>query len=272
MVLDLNEDILREHFANVQMSVVGERSLIEKLLPVISQRERRLEREMLPMSMFNDESLMPLCIDVVVYGALYDGFPMLDVVLTPNGLATVGNNTLAPASSARSQAARNALADLLFQSQESLIQELRKNEKWMESKWASIFRRSLFVSLQDLCSLNVDRSSDSLDLAMVMQLKAAIVEDRIAQKYISTALMTHLRRACLADILTNDEQYVVDRILDAVRISIQSKERIGEMLVDVVQFIRTRPSSFPLWHKSRVAQTFVDHSFKNDKKSGGYVF
>lgn len=272
MVLDITEDILRERFANVQKPVMGERTLMEKLLPIISQRERRLDREILPKRMFNDEGLQALCIDVVAYGALYDGFPMLDVVLTPNGLATVGNNTLSPASSARSEAARNALASLIFQAQEDLIRKLRKNKEWLESKWSSVFRRSLFVSLSDLCALNVDRTSDNFDLAMVMQLKAAIVEDRIAQRYISPELMAHLRRQCLADDLSDDEQHVVDRVLDAVRVRIQSKDRVGHMLIDVVEFIRTRPASFPLWHKSRVAITFQNHSFKNEKKSGGFFF
>lgn len=272
MVLDLNEDILRDHFANVQHSVMGERSLIEKLLTVISQRELRLEREMLPMKMFNDEDLKPLCIDVVAYGALYDGFPMLDVVLTPNGLATVGNNTLSPASSARSEAARSSLADLLFRSQESLIRRLRKKREWLRSKWSSLFRRSLFVSLTDLCALKVDRTSDSLELAMAMQLKSAIVEDRIASRYVSPELMNHLRRECLADHLTHHERHVVDKILDAVRISVQSDEQTGDILIDVVQYMRSHPEAFHIWHKSRVASTFLDHSYKNDKKSGGYFF
>lgn len=272
MVLNITEEILRERFANVQNPAMGEKSLLEKLMPVICIRERQLHSKMLPMSMFTLEELEPLCVDVVAYGALYDGLPMLDVLLTQNGLATVGNNTMSPASAARSKEARNALESLLFQSQEALLLQLRQNKEWLDSKWASIFRRSLIVSLSDLCALNPDRSSDCYDLAMVMQLKAAIEEDRLAQRYISPELMDHLRRGNLACSLSPDEEHVVRRIQEAVTMKIESKGMSGEILIDVVEYIKQRPSAFPLWHKSRVAQTFVDHRFTNTQKSSGFFF
>lgn len=272
MVLDITDDILRDHFSNVQCSVMGERTLLEKLLPVIDLRESKLEQYFLPSCMFKDKGLKKACIDVVAYGALYDGFPMLDVVLTPNGLATVGNNNLNPASATRSEAARKSLGDLLFAAEEHLIAILRKNMKWLISKWAKYFSRTLFVSLRDLCALHQDRTSESFDLAMEMQKKAAIVEERLAQRYISLPLMRHLRFACLAERLSYDEHYVVDRIQDAVRISLQTDGKSGEMLIDVVDYIRKHPRSFPLWKKSDVAQTFQDHSYKNKKESSGFFF
>lgn len=271
-MLDISEDFLRGRFANVQITVTGERTLMQKLLPVIELRERKLDRDFLPMSMFKDDGLEDLCMGVVAYGALYDGFPMLDVVLTPNGLATVGNNNLVPASSARSEAARSALAGLLFQQQEALLEALRKKEEWLNSKWSNIFGRSLIVPLSDLCALNPDRASDSFELARVMQLKAAIEEDRIAERYISQKLMEHLRSANLAFSLSPEEQHVVERIKDAVHLKIVSKGMAGEILIDVVEYIRLRPDAFPLWHASRVAKTFQDHRFKNDRSSGGFFF
>lgn len=272
MVLDISEEMLRERFANCQVAVMGERSLYQKLLPVMVIRERRLNADFLPMAMFSKDELCPICVDVVAYGSLYDALPMLDVVLTPNGLATVGNNTLSPASAARSEAARKSVADLLFQSQCALLDALRRSQDWLDSRYAAMFGRSLFVDLLELCRLNPDRSSDSYDLSMVMQVKTAVEEDRIAEKYISPELMSHLRRANLAHSGSCEEYHVISRVRDAVRLTVQSDARSGQFLIDVVNYIRERPENFPLWHSSRTALQFQDYTFKNSRNSGGFYF
>lgn len=270
MVLDITDDFLRSRLANVQKSVVGERTLIQKLLPAISLRERWLEREFLPESMFHEEGIEPLLMDAVAYAALYDAFPMLDVLLTPNGLATVGNSNLVPASEARSREARKSLATLLFMSLEALLSELRRNDAWLKSSHANVFARSLVVSLHDMCALDHDRTADSFELAKTMQLKAAIAEDKLAERYISRDLMVHLRRGNLAGSLSEDECHVVTRIRDAVSLMIEYKTISHGVILEVVNYIRERPAVFPLWHSSRVALTFIDHRFKNERRSGGF--
>lgn len=272
MFLDITEDIVRSHFANVQMAVMGEVTLIERLTPAISLWEKKLIANFLPHTMMKDPEIEPLCIEVVVYGALLDALPMLDVVLTPNGLATVSNQNLVPASAARSEAARKSLASMLFKAQDVLLAKLKSLPVWRISFYGVSFAQSLFQTLDDLCRLNRQKEECSFDLAMVMQQMASHVENKFARRYISHDLMMHLRYAELEGSLTEHEQFVVSRIKEAVFTAVSSNGFKGEMLIDVVDFIKNHPDSFPLWHNSSTAKMFTDHSFKNDPDAGGFFF
>lgn len=274
MMLNITEDMVRDHFSNIQMAVMGEQTLLERISPVILQWESWLVENILPWDLIHAENIEPLCIDVVIYGALHDALPMLDVVLTPNGLATVGNNNLVPASSARSEAAAKTLGRLLFNAQDFLLSKLKTVPSWRCSMYGVNFSQSLFNSLHDLCKLNRDREANSFDLAMVMQQMAAHRENSIARCFVSYPLMAHLRSMALAGSLSEAEAHVVSLIRNAVINIIRNNDLHCEdgQLIDVVNYIQSRPDDFQIWHESNVALLFADNSFKNDIDAGGFFF
>lgn len=274
MIFDYTEDFVREHFSNVQVSVMGEQTLLQRILPVISQWESWIVDNMVPWDLVHQEDIEPLCKDVVIYGALRDAIAMLDVVLTPNGLATVGNNNLVPASSARSEAAGKALASLLFNAQDILLAKLKTIPSWRCTMCGINFSQSLFNSLRELCELNKDKEENSFDLAMVMQQMAINKENKIARCFVSYPLMAHLRSMAFAGSLTEAEFHVVALIRNSVFNFIRNNDIHCEdmAMIDVVNFIRERPEEFPIWHSSNVAQIFADHTFQNDPNAGGVFF
>lgn len=272
MLLDISDDDVRGRFANVQLTIPGEETLIQRIAPALRLWERKLVSDIIPAEMIAVSDVAPLCIDIVIFGALHDSLPMLDVVLTPNGMATVGNQNLVPASSARSEAARKSLAGLLFKSQEALLLLLRTKPQWRDSLQGLSFAQSLFHSLDELCRLSPGSSDLSFGQAMEMRTMAAHTENRFARTYISYGLLSRLRHQALAGNLDNAAQFVVRRIKEAVSVSLRSGGAKGETLIDVVDFIRNRPDEFPEWHTSPLARVFSDQSFKNDPGSGGFFF
>lgn len=273
MIVDITEDMVREHFANVQISVTGERTLLQKLHRPLELWEKWISRNMMPEDMIPD--YQELCASVMIYGALIDAMGMLDVVLTPNGLATVGNNTLVPASEARSKAVRDSLKRLLFDVQEALIAELRHSDKWLNSHFGFTFGSSLFVSLTELCYLmQVDKPKEfSFDMAVSFhRVRAKEKERKIASRFISHALMVDLRRKNLANSLSSMERRVVENIKRVVTISLTEAHEIPFDMVDTVDLIRKNPDSFRLWHESELAELYNSPDFSNKKQSGGFFF
>lgn len=271
MYLDISDDDVRGRFANVQITVPGEQPLAQRIAPALRLWKKKIVADLIPEEMVSLPEVNPLCADIVILGALHDSLPMLDVVLTPNGMATVGNQNLVPASSARSEAARKSLAGLLFKAQESLLQQLRRMPQWRESLQGLSFAQSLFHSLEELCRLSPDDGDPSFTQAMVMRQMAAHCENRFARKYISCDLLARLRRQSIAGALDEPGQLVVRSIKEAVFASLRSGAK-SDMLIDVVDFIKLRPDEFPEWHASSLAKVFSDQSFKNDPNAGGFFF
>lgn len=271
MMINFSEEEIRSFLANVQISVEGERSMLQKLTSFLYAAERKIAADFLPMGMMPvfEDALKP----VVAYQAIYDALPSLDVVLTPNGLATVGNNTLAPASSARSLALRQSMATLLFREQDALLVELRKSEEWRGTMHGAEFRESLFPVMSRLCEIWEESQAPSFELYHILAIKAHAIEDRIGRNYISPELLQHLREAVQSDSLTEPEKKVVADVRVAVRAEIRSKGRSGCMLTHTVEFIRQHEEDFPLWFSSPTAFMFLQPPvFVNKKRSGGYFF
>lgn len=271
MITRFHEDELRDYLANVQITVQGERSMLQKLTSFITAAERKVAADFMPMGMMPvfEDALKP----VVAYQAIHDALPSLDVVLTPNGLATVGNNTLAPASSARSLTLRQSMASMLFRAQDALLVELRQSEEWRGTSHAEDWRQTLFPVMSRLCEIWEESQAPSYELYRILAMKAHAIEDRIGRNYISPELLQHLREAVQSDSLTEPEKKVVSDIRVAVRAEIRSKGRSGCMLTHTVEFIRQHEEDFPLWFASPTAFMFLQPPvFVNKKRSGGYFF
>lgn len=271
MVIQFSDEEIRSFLSNVSVSVEGERSLLAKLQPFIDAAERRMCGDFLGNGLFDEfiDAVKPC----VAYDAIYHALPSLDVVLTPNGLATVGNSNLAPASSARSLELRKSVADSLFRWQDLLLMELRKSEEWRASEHGVRFRSTLWPVMAELCELDPDKSKPSLSAYRVLAQRVRSVENKIADNFISQELMEHLRMQMQADEASFEEKKVIEDIRLAVAEIIRTNGAKGRPLVSTVDFIRRNPEAFQLWHDSDIAWLYNQPAvFRNNRKSSGYFF
>lgn len=280
MILSFDNDKLRAALANVQVEVDGETPLSQKLAPHLASAEDWLLRIILPSDLLQllidtpENNVFAVTLDsisnFVAYSAYADALPLLDLVLTPNGFAVVGNDSLTPASRQRVDALAAALHNIAFRSLDRAIDDLRTIEQWQHSIHADAFRNSLFFSPVYLLTLANEQLS--WQRFTEMKSKAIDIEDSLAEEFFSPELMQHLRDVNLMAQASADEYSIVYAIQRQVAAVLKKEPISTRRMIDLVNFIRLHPDSFPLWHSSATAQLFQPHRFENKKEAAGYFF
>lgn len=262
---------LRRYIPNAFDTVEGENTLYEKLTPFLESAEDWFTRELFPIYQFIGQSdheyvhsryLAP----IVAHEAFRNAIPSLDVVLTSNGFGIINNQNVVPASKERIE----RLIATLKSNRDTFIANyltyLDLQDYWKSSGYFSKFHQTIFPSLSI--------AKDCVDLFDGWKKRTphfVAIETELAQRYISPELYDQLR--------TVDESTAsvsVIHFLSSLRF-IELSKHLGDNVAsqrDIERLVSILKNSsdefFACWKTSETAKLFLDHSFKNQKKSGGF--
>lgn len=271
-LLITSDSQLRSFIPNQVLTVKGETSLFDKLLPFISISEQWFFRHFVSENLIDilPVNILELCSNIVAVDAYRIALPQLDIVLTPNGLATVGTQNLVAASKARvDRLTLGLLADrdrMLSQ----LVESLLSISEWPDSPQGRWFGSTLFPSF-DICNL-IGETERIWDVYCRTRTQIVDLEASLADEWFSPELMSALRSENLRSDLTSIRFSILRRIRTQIVNYLNSGTFNSRRLADIVNYIRNFPGDFPEWHNSDTADLFSPPIFHNKMNSSGYFF
>lgn len=271
-VLITSDSQLRSFIPNQVVMVKGETSLYDKLLPYISISEQWLFRHFVPGNMIDNltGNILELCSNIVAVDAYRLALPQLDIVLTPNGLATVGTQNLVAASKARVDRLTLGLLVNRDRMLSQLVESLPSIPEWPDTPQGRWFGSTLFPSFE-ICN-QIGETERIWDVYCRTRQQIVDLEANLADEWFSPELMSALR----SENLRSDLTYIRLSILRRIKAQIVNHLKAGSFnsrrLADIVNYIRHFPGDFPEWHNSDTADLFSPPIFNNKMNSSGYFF
>lgn len=299
---------LRQYIPNALVTVQGEQSLFEKLHIELALSEQWLTTRILGETLHKQlsnasqedsaaesslfEEVGEIVKRIIASDAFLRAIPSLDLVLTPNGFGVVSNTTIAPASKDRVERLQQSLLQSRDFAIDTLLHSLCQDTTWRTTPQGRYFLATLFPTLSSLnasrlSTLNGTKNSTlnphpSWDYFEQVHSSLTLIEQELADKFISQALYSRLRNyipTTQSTQTTETTQTTSEAIatllplLQAIELELlQGKPLPYQQLIQLVDFIRTRPDTFPEWQSSPTATLFQPHAFENKKTSAGYWF
>ena len=285
MRLITSNEQLNALLPNIQVTVTGETSLIDKLSPFLAATEKWLSDVFTSETVFDticqfaeEDALRAATTQAVVYEAFRRAIPHLDVILTPNGFGIVSNTNIVPASKERINRLLDALLDNRDAALSQVLALLSGHDSWLTTSQAEFFRATMFPNME--VTLHFPKPSESKwELYLALREKAIAIEQFYAAQYISVDLMDVLRSEVQSGLYRSMLHQKICRILQAVEIRcLNSTDPTAWMhnehgaLFDIVNTIQNNPEEFPEWHSSATAELYTPPIFENKKESKGFWF
>lgn len=280
MKIITTNELLMALVPNVVTTVEGEQTLFEKISPELQAAE-----DWVACTFTGDDILDDIAADttgtlwqrvagIIVEDALHRAIPSLDLVLTPNGFGIVSNQNLAPASKDRVERLITKLVAQRDSYINLLIDDLRTLAEWQDTEQYQWFAASLISWPKACVNTVVDRPREGQQWDQFLQLRerAILIEDAIAEKWISPDVMTQLRTELL--IVNNATVHQVAlKVRSCVFNELRGMPRNHWDLDRIVNFIRNNGDIFPDWATSETARLYnAPTVFRNKKESTGYFF
>ena len=276
-IISTNEQ-LTALIPNTLISVKGETPLFDKLAPFLDLAEAWVKETFTSEPTYNticgytdSNPIRIAAARLVVADAMRRAIPSLDLVLTPNGFATVGTQNLVAASKMRVD---RLVGSMLIHRDDciaALLPELPGASRWLNSKQAAFFGATLFTTLEIVAQSPI---SNSPKWERYLELRPQIIdlEASLAKEWLSPELMSALRAENLRGDLPPVRHDVVRQIKAQLIDYLHKGMFNSRRLADIVNIIRHRPSDFPEWHSSDTARLFTPPTFRNRKEAPGYFF
>jgi len=270
-------DQLRRYIPNTFATVDGEPSLYDKIEPQIRAAETWFAQHLTPLTDLyrqtasETEQIYAIPEDtvpaVIVCEAFRNSVDSLNLVLTPNGFGIVSNDHVAPASKERTD---NLKEQLRIQRDTAISQWLNAMDAYDWTACGGWLR--FHETLHNFESSLTDpvRFEDWEQEQGFYRL----VEDNLANKYISHPLMETLR----AQANPSDPHLrSLRRSLAVIERNIVAGKDQRQALRAIVDYIRTATLAdgvtpdpvFDCWRESPTAILWQNHEFQNDPKRGG---
>lgn len=272
------EDQIRQILPNQIVTVKGEASLLDKLLPFIDISERWVVDTFLGDDVFElitngDKHLdiFNITASLVVADAMRQAIPVLDVVITPNGFATVGTQNLVAASKARVDKLVEAMVGVRDTAIGQLLKMLPSVTCWCNSPQAEFFSSTLFAGFDILLCLNI--VDNKWDQYLKIRAEVMSLESSLADDFISHELLNALHQEVFAGNINNNmRKVVVTQLKNQIAHRMTTGNFDLRKLNNIVNFIRINPVIFPEWHTSELSGIYNPPIFKNKKSATGYFF
>lgn len=263
-----NDAELRSLIPNQLVTVKGEVSLFDKLVPYINQAEQWLFRHFVLAEMV--EEVSDLAAQTVAAEAYRLAIPQLDLVLTPNGFATVGSQNLSPASKMRVDRLVGGLLSERDKVLAQLLAILPTVEDWPNTPQGQWFGSTLFPTF-DVCR-QLGETERLWDKYCELRPQLMDLEASLAEEWLSPELLSALRAENLRSDLTEKRKIVVCQVKAQIVGYLRDGSFSSRRLADIVNYIRQSQNDFKEWHNSETAKLFAPPVFRNSKKSSGYFF
>jgi len=276
-IINSNEE-LTALIPNSLITVKGETPLFDKLAPFLDLAEAWVKETFTSESTYNticgytdSNPIRIATARLVVADAMRRAIPSLDLVLTPNGFATVGTQNLVAASKMRVDRLVDSMLTHRDDCIAALLPELPGASRWLNSDQAAFFGATLFPTLEIVSQSPI---SNSPKWERYLELRPQIIdlEASLAEEWLSPELMSALRAENLRGNLPPVRHDVVRQIKAQLIAYLQKGTFNSRRLADIVNIIRHRPSNFPEWHSSDTARLFTPPTFSNRKEASGYFF
>ncbi len=274
----INDELLRSLIANTLPTAKGEAPLFDKLVPFLDSAEAWVSNTFTGNKLFErictytfSTPLKRIVANLVMVEAMRRAIPALDIVLTPNGFATVGTQNLVTASKARVDRFVGSMLERRDEYIAELLALLPTTDEWIATRQAEFFGESLFPDFEVLQGLGVPNGS-KWDKYLELRSGVIDLEASLAEEWFSFELLAELRFKRLTGTLAAREAFVVSAIRTQIINYLKAGSFNSRRLADIVNYIRQNPADFPAWHNSPVAELFSPPVFRNDKKANGYFF
>lgn len=201
MKIITNNEQLTALIPNTLISVKGEMPLFDKLAPFLDLAEAWVKETFTSESTYNticgytdSNPIRIATARLVVADAMRRAIPSLDLVLTPNGFATVGTQNLVAASKMRVDRLVGSMQTHRDDCIAALLPELPGASRWLNSDQAAFFGATLFPTFEIVNQCPVS-NSQSLNWERYLELRPQIIdlEASLAEEWLSPELMSALR-------------------------------------------------------------------------------
>ena len=199
-IINSNEE-LRLLIPNQLITIKGETPLFDKLAPFLDLAEAWVKETFTSEPTYNTicgySDSNPIRIAtarLVVADAMRRAIPSLDLVLTPNGFATVGTQNLVTASKMRVDRLVGSMLTHRDDCIAALLPELPGASRWLNSDQAAFFGATLFPTFEIVNQCPVSNSQSS-KWERYLELRPQIIdlEASLAEEWFSPELMSALR-------------------------------------------------------------------------------
>lgn len=278
-----DNDTLKRYVPNTLKTVVGEKSLYDKIQHQLNLSEAWLTNTfvssdtMSRIKSYSDSTpLLHHCRMALAADAMLHAVPQLDLILTPNGFGIVNNQNVVPASKERIERLLQALEKTRDDALAVILTMLPSAHAWVGSEQFNYFAGTMFPDLDFVQHLGY---TDHI-WSHYQEIHARLlpIEQRLATEFFSHELMDCLRENNILNRWhTLDDSYEYKKLYQRIAAIEFSILRIGEFpipsIIDVVNTIRyAKGLTFAEWKRSDTAKLFEDHGYKNKKQAGGYFF
>lgn len=276
-IINSNEE-LTALITNSLITVKGETPLFDKLAPFLDLAEAWVKDTFTSEPTYNticgytdSNPIRIATARLVVADAMRRAIPSLDLVLTPNGFATVGTQNLVAASKMRVDRLVGSMMTHRDDCIAALLPELPGASRWLNSEQAAFFGATLFPTLEIVAQSPI---SNSPKWERYLELRPQIIdlEASLAEEWLSPELISALRAENLRGDLPPVRHDVVRQIKAQLIAYLHKGTFNSRRLADIVNIIRHRPTDFPEWHSSDTARLFTPPTFRNRKEAPGYFF
>lgn len=279
----ITEAIFNSAIPNIMIAVKGEKTVYDKMQPFLMHSQQWVIDTFTGQTLFaaletreNTDTTKILVQHVIIYDAFARGIPSLDLILTPNGFGIVSNQNVAPASKERVE----RLIKSMYADRDNvihmLLQQLPSETGWTSTDQGKFFGNTLFSDLTyTRVVVTPEEYKSDWDFYLAIRDKAIIIEDEIAEQYVSPELMDKLRY----ELQTNTGSILRHQIAKKVQnIEFQLLRGDGKVMREhnalrmVVNVIRNNDTEFPEWHSSETAKLYDPPVYVNLKEDKGYWF
>lgn len=177
MKIITNNEQLTALIPNTLISVKGEMPLFDKLAPFLDLAEAWVKETFTSESTYNticgytdSNPIRIATARLVVADAMRRAIPSLDLVLTPNGFATVGTQNLVAASKMRVDRLVGSMQTHRDDCIAALLPELPGASRWLNSDQAAFFGATLFPTFEIVNQCPVS-NSQSLNWERYLELR-----------------------------------------------------------------------------------------------------
>lgn len=276
-IINSNEE-LTALIPNTLITVKGETPLFDKLAPFLDLAEAWVKEIFTSEPTYNticgytdSNPIRIATARLVVADAMRRAIPSLDLVLTPNGFATVGTQNLVAASKMRVDRLVGSMLTHRDDCIAALLPELPGASRWLNSDQAAFFGATLFPTLE-IVSQSPISNSPKWERYLELHPQIIDLEASLAEEWLSPELMSALRAENLRGDLPPVRHDVVRQIKAQLIAYLHKGTFNSRRLADIINIIRHRPTDFPEWHSSDTARLFTPPTFRNRKEASGYFF
>ena len=279
-------EILTAILPNIMKPVKGETTIYEKLQPYMEAAEKWIAETFTSSAIFDDiaqeEDGNPLKSQVqrlVAYEAYLNAIPAMDLILTPNGFGIVSNQNVVPASKERIERLLTTITENRDDAITALLHSLVAVNGWTDTEQGKYFASTLF------CDLTIARMiyrkeeyKSNWDWYLYLRNKLLLIENEIAENWISPELMAALRAENQSDTLTDYRRFIVETLQAVEMRCLKVDDSLQQIKLEIqplrilVNSIKNSPEDAPEWHNSETAELFNPPVFENKKEDKGYWF